>query len=98
MKLGDFLLGAAAGFLVYHIYRKSSERAANKPLTVEEKIAVATSVINDESQKYSDILKKQYDVVMPSDQVAKKVRQKGKEFTERRYAINLNQVKQPVSI
>jgi len=98
MKLVDFLLGAATGFLVYHVYRKSSERAGAKTLTIEEKARIAAEVIQDESQKYSDILKKQYDIIMPSDQIAKKVREKADDFTRSRYEINLNKIKEPVRI
>lgn len=98
MKLGDFLLGAAAGFLVYHIYCKSSQRAGTSTLTIEEKARIAAEVIQDESQKYSGILKSQYDIIMPSDQVAKKVKQKADEITRSRYEINLNKIKEPVRI
>jgi hypothetical protein len=44
------------------------------------------------------VLKKQYDIIMPSDQISKKVRQKGNEFTQRRREIDLNMIKEPVSI
>jgi hypothetical protein len=98
MKIGDFLLGAGAGFLLYHVYRKSSERAGSKPLSIEEKARIAAEVINDESQKYSDILKQQYDIIMPSDQVSKKVREKANEITRSRYEINLQKIKEPFNL
>lgn len=98
MKIGDFLFGAAAGFLLYHVYSKSRQRAGSMPLTIEEKARIAAEVIQDESQKYSDILKKQYDIIMPSDQVSKKVREKANEITRSRYEINLQKIKEPVRI
>jgi hypothetical protein len=98
MKLVDFLFGAAVGVVAYHIYSKSRQRAGKTPLTLQEKVQIASDVIEQESQKYSDVLKKQYDIIMPSDQISKKVRQKGNEFTQRRREIDLNMIKEPVSI
>lgn len=99
MKLGDFLIGALVGGVVYHVYLKSRQKAvANNPLTLGDKVKLAVDVVEEESQKYSDILKKEYDIIMPSDQIDRKVRDRGARLTERRKEINLNKVKQPLSL
>jgi hypothetical protein len=43
-------------------------------------------------------LKKEYDIIMPSDMVSKKVRKKAKELTKGRYSVSVSDVKTPVSI
>lgn len=98
MKVSEFILGAAAGALAYHIFMGASKKTPQKASTIEEQVKMTVGVIQEEAGKYSDVLKKQYDIVMPSDQIAQKVKRKGKQFTEDRYAINLNRVKQPLSI
>ena len=99
MKIGDFLIGALVGGVVYHIYMKSRQKAvATKPMSLGEKVKLAVDVVEEESQKYSDVLKKEYDIIMPSDQINKKVREKGKMFTQRRREIDLNQIKEPLSL
>jgi molybdate-binding protein len=99
MKLGDFLIGALVGGVVYHIYIKSRQKAAaSNPMTLGDKVKLASDVVEQESLKYSDILKKEYDIIMPSDQINKKVRERGAALTQRRKEINLNKIKEPVSI
>ena len=98
MKTINFLFAAAVGALAYHIWRKSTDKSAGRQLTVEEKAQIVAEVITDESQKYSDILKKQYDIIMPSDRVSAKVQAKAKQLTRVRYEIDLNKVKEPVTI
>lgn len=98
MKLGDLLIGAFVGAVAYHIFLKSRQKAGNTPMTLGEKVKLTTDVIEEESQKYSDVLKKEYDIIMPSDQISKKVREKGNLFTQRRKEIDLNKIKEPVSL
>lgn len=98
MKTINFLFAAAVGALAYHIWRKSTEKSAGKQLTPEEQAQVVAEVIVGESQKYSDVLKKQYDIIMPSDRVADKVKAKAKQLTRGRYEVDLNKVKEPVTI
>jgi len=98
MKTVNFLFAAAVGALAYHIWRKSTEKSAGKQLTAEEQAQVVADVIVGESQKYSDVLKKQYDIVMPSDKVAAKVKAKAKQLTRGRYEVDLNKIKEPVTI
>jgi len=98
MKLGNLLIGALIGAVGYHLILKSRQKAANKPMSLEEKAKLTSDVIVDESNKYSDVLKKQYDIVMPSDQISKKVEQKANRLRMRRKEIDLNKIKEPVSI
>lgn len=98
MKTVNFLFAAAVGALAYHIWRKSTEKSAGKQLTAEEQAQVVADVIVGESQKYSDVLKKQYDIIMPSDKVAAKVKAKAKQLTRGRYEVDLNKIKEPVTI
>jgi hypothetical protein len=98
MKTINFLFAAAVGALAYHIWRKSTDKSAGRPLSVEEKTQIVAEVINDESQKYSDALRKQYDIIMLPNKISAKVKAKGQELTRGRYEIDLNKVKQPVTI
>jgi len=98
MRTVNFLFAAAVGALAYHIWRKSTEKSSGKQLTAEEQAQVVADVIVGESQKYSDVLKKQYDIIMPSDKVAAKVKAKAKQLTRGRYEVDLNKVKEPVKI
>ncbi len=98
MKTINFLFAAAVGALAYHIWRKSTEKSAGKQLTVEEQAQVVSDVIVDESQKYSNVLKKQYDIIMLPNKLSAKVKAKSQELTRGRNEINLSKVKEPVTI
>lgn len=92
MKYGQFIAGLFVGYGLYYLWAKSN---AKKAETITETIA---QVKEDEVKKYSAPIQKKYNIVMPSDMVAKKVRQKAKQLTEGRYEMDLNKVKEPVSI
>jgi|688.fasta_scaffold110141_7 hypothetical protein len=98
MRTINFLFAAAVGALAYHIWRKSTEKSMGKQLTAEEQAQIVSDVIVDESQKYSDVLKKQYDIIMLPNKLSNKVKAKAQELTRGRYEINLNKVKEPVTI
>lgn len=98
MKTINFLFAAAVGALAYHIWRKSTQKSAGKQLTTEEQAQIVSDVIVDESQKYSDVLRKQYDIIMLPNKISAKVKAKSQELTRGRYEIDLNKVKQPVTI
>jgi hypothetical protein len=100
MRTGDFLIGVAAGILGVYIWRRMSAKAGKNPadLTVSEVAVVAKDVIQEEGGKFGEALKKEYDIVMPADQVKKKVRQRARELTRGRYAIDPAKVKEPVSL
>lgn len=94
MKYGQFILGLLAGATVMHILHKKGYMS-NKPKTTTEMIV---DIKEEEKAKYPDPIKKKYDIVMPSDLVSKKVRQRAKDLTRGRYEVDLNKVKEPVSI
>jgi hypothetical protein len=98
MKTVNFLFAAAVGALAYHIWRKSTQKSAGKKLTTDEQAQIVSDVIVDESQKYSDVLRKQYDIIMLPNKISAKVKAKSQELTRGRYEIDLNKVKQPVTI
>jgi len=47
MKTINFLFAAAVGALAYHIWRKSTDKSAGRPLSVEEKTQIVAEVINE---------------------------------------------------
>lgn len=94
MKYGQFFIGALVGAVAMHIFHKMGYMS-NKPKTTE---TLVTEVNKEERAKYSNPLKKNYDIKMPSDLVSKKVRQKAENLTQGRYEVDLNRIKQPVSI
>ena len=98
MRTINFLFAAAVGALAYHIWKKSTEKSVGKQLSAEEQAQIVSDVIVDESQKYSDVLRKQYDIIMLPNKISAKVKAKGQELTRGRYEINLNKVKEPVTI
>lgn len=95
----NFLLGMAAGVVAAAIYRSYTQKvktAEKKPLTAEEKIAVVKEAVTDEANKYGAALRKQFTILLPSDLINKKVAEKGKEFTQRRYELREETIKPPV--
>jgi hypothetical protein len=94
MKYGQLILGVLIGGVAYYLWNENRK----KKVATESVVETIKEVKNEEERKYPDVVKKKFDIVMPSDLVAKKVRAKGKDFTERRYAVDLNKVKEPLSI
>ena len=93
MKYNQLIIGVLLGAGAYYWWTRSR---AKKPT---EAIAEAiVEVKQEEEKKYAAPLKKKFDIVLPSDLVAKKVKRKAQEFTKGRYAVDLNKVKEPVSI
>jgi hypothetical protein len=52
----------------------------------------------EEAKNYGDALKRQFDIVMPSDVVSKRAEELGKVFTQGRYSIDVTREKAPLSI
>lgn len=94
MKYGQLILGVLIGGVAYYLWNENR----NKKNATDVVVDTIKEVKKEEEEKYPDVVKKKFDIVMPSDLVAKKVRAKGKDFTERRYEIDLNKVKEPLSI
>lgn len=97
---GNFILGVIVGIAGVYLYRAFAQKSGKNPsdLTIKEMAVLAEDVAREEGSKFSAALKKEYDIVMPSDQVSKKVRAKAKKFTEGRYAIVPDNINQPVTI
>lgn len=95
MKYGQLILGVLIGAVGMHLLHKRGYMSNNPKKTAEE---VVVDVKEEEKAKYAAPIKKKFDIVMPSDLVSKKVRQKAKALTQGRYEVDLNKVKDPVSI
>jgi molybdate-binding protein len=98
MSISNFLLGVGVGVFAYHIIKKMNEKKDVSQLTPSEIGVIAQDVIRDEGSKFSRVLRSQYDIVMPSDQVSKKVRKRAKQLTEGRYAVKVDQLTPPTSL
>jgi hypothetical protein len=67
-------------------------------MTIKDAVALTKEVVSEEASKFSDAVKKQYDIIMPSDLVSKKVKKKAAKLTEGRFAIQEEKVKEPVKL
>jgi hypothetical protein len=98
MRLGDFLLGMAAGLVVYHLSNKRVGVVNPEASEIETKILATKQVLEEEAKKYSNSLRKDYDIVMPSDQISNKVRMRSKQLNDGRFSLDLQRQKPPLSI
>lgn len=98
MKLLDFVLGVGAGLVVYHYWNRRVGVKNPEAISVETEVLAAKDVITQTANKYSDALKQDYDIVMPSDQIRKKVRVRAKQLTDGRFSEDLQRQKAPLSI
>jgi hypothetical protein len=94
MKKDNFityvLLGIGAlGVLYYFKNRKKQV----KPITQGE---LVTMVIKEEEDKYSTPFVKDYRIVMPSDLISRRVREKGEQLRAGRFAIQEDKVQEPL--
>lgn len=90
----DFIIGALAGAIAYHLW--SQARAGNPPsISIED---LSTEVKAEEGQKYKNVMERQYNIVMPSDMINKKVREKADRLTAGRYSVDVLNQKKPVQI
>jgi hypothetical protein len=98
MKLFDFLVGFGAGLLVYHLSNKRKGIVNPEALAVEKEVVAFGQVLNETANKYSDVLRQDYDIVMPSDQISKKVKARARQLTDGRFSEDLERQKAPLSI
>jgi|688.fasta_scaffold01175_60 hypothetical protein len=100
MKSTNFLLGAAVGILAAYVWRQIYSKSGKNPvdLTPREIGVITQEVIQEEGNKFGDALKNKYDIVMPSDQISKKVREKARKLTDGRFAIKEDKIKEPVNL
>jgi|LauGreDrversion4_2_1035121.scaffolds.fasta_scaffold04628_2 hypothetical protein len=98
MKLLDFVLGVGAGLVIYHYWNRKVGVKNPEALAVESQVVELGQVLNEKANKYSDALRQDYDIVLPVDQVSKRVRAKAKKLTDGRYSEDLERQKAPLSI
>lgn len=97
MKFQDVLIGALIGGIVYHFWQQSRKKKTIEGTMTNTMVALK-EVANEQSTKFSEALKKEYDIVMPSDMVSKKVRKKSNQLNKGRNSISVQDVKAPVTI
>lgn len=86
------LLGLGVIGILYYLKNRNNKPA---PITEEEIVA---EVIKEEEDKYSTPFKADYKIVMPSDLISRRVREKSEQLRAGRFAIQSQRVKQPLSI
>jgi len=74
--------------LLYH-YKKPK-------VTTQTKLV--TDVLTEEEAKYSNALLRDYNIVMPADQVSAKVKAKGEELRKGRYSLQPQKMNPPLFI
>ena len=67
----------------------------NKPTPVTEE-QIITAVVKEEEDKYSTPFVNEYKIVMPSDLIKKRVREKGEQLRAGRFAIQPDKVQAPL--
>lgn len=97
MKTQEFVIAFLAGALAAHLWHWKDWSKKNKKSN-PDMTKITTDVIANESSKYPDPLLKDYNIVMPSDQIAKKVREKAADIEQARYSTKLEKIKKPVLI
>ena len=74
----------------------SQAKAGNPPkISIQD---LATDVKAEEGEKYKNVMERQYKIVMPSDMINKKVREKADRLTAGRYSVDILNQKAPVQI
>lgn len=84
-----WILGGLGALTLWYYYKK--------PI-VSNQTKLVTEVLTEEEAKYSDALLKEYNIVMPSDQVNAKVKAKGEELRKGRYALQPQKMNPPLFI
>ena len=94
MKKDNFityvLLGVGALGVWYYFKNRKNKI---KPVTQGE---LVTAVIKEEEDKYSTPFVNEYRIVMPSDLISKRVREKSAKLTAGRYAIQEEKIQNPL--
>lgn len=98
MRLGDFLLGMAAGLVVYHLSNKRVGVVNPEATEIETQILATKQVLEEEAKKYSNSLRQDYDIVMLPNKISNKVKMRSKELTDGRFSLDLQRQKPPLSI
>lgn len=98
MRLGSFLLGLGAGLVIYHYWNRRVGIKNPEAIEVEAQVRAVRDVLTETANSYSNVLKQDYDIFMPSDQISKKVRVRAKQLTDGRYSEDLERQKAPLSL
>lgn len=103
--MSKFIYGLITGMVAVYIYHKYDARqqqlkqAKLKPAnTVTEVAEQIKEVVQHEADKYGTILRKKFEIILPSDLVNTRLEQKSQQFTERRYALRTDTIKQPLEL
>lgn len=94
MKYGQFFVGLLVGAVAMHVLHKMGYMS-NNPKNASDAVK---DVNQEELSNYSDPLRKKYDIVLKPNKYSRRVVEKAKDLTKGRYEVDLNRVKQPVSI
>lgn len=94
MKKDNFIWWALGGIgalaLYYHYQNNKTKSVSTQDLVVD--------VIKEEQNKYSTPFLVDYNIIMPSDLVSKRVREKGEQLRAGRFAIQPDKVQAPLFI
>lgn len=95
MKKDNFIwwvLGGVAAATLWYYYKNNKN---NKSVTTEDLIV---DVLQEEQDKYSTPFQAEYKIVMPSDLVSQRVKEKAAILTAGRYEIQPQRVEAPLYI
>lgn len=86
-----WIIGGIGAFALYRYYQKKNSVKNNSTNVLGE-------ILVQEEAKYDSPLLAQYNIVLPADMVSKKVKAKGKELTEGRFAPQPQNIQAPLFI
>jgi hypothetical protein len=84
-----WVLGGLGVVALLYYYKKPK-------VTTQTKLVA--DVLTEEEAKYSNALLREYNIVMPADKVSAKVRAKGEELRQGRYALQPQRINPPLFI
>jgi len=93
MKKDNFIwwvLGGVGAVALWYYYQNNKKKVTTQDLIVD--------VLKEEQDKYSTPFKAEYNIVMPSDLVSKRVREKGEQLRAGRFEIQPDKVQAPLFI
>ena len=94
MKKDNFIwwvLGGVGAVALWYYYQNNKKKSVNTQDLVVD-------VLNEEQDKYSTPFLVDYNIIMPSDLVSKRVREKAEQLRAGRFAIQPDKVQAPLFI
>jgi hypothetical protein len=94
MKKDNFIwwaLGGVGALALWYYYQNNKK----KSVTTQD---LVVDVLNEEQDKYSTPFQVDYNIIMPSDLISKRVREKGEQLRAGRFAIQPDKVQAPLYI